>query len=89
MRGLLAGAGAFALPTRGEGWGLPVMEATAMDIWTYHKSNPDWMSVMKAMAMAIVVVVVAGALMMVTAMVMVMVMAMVIVMIFGCWRRRW
>jgi glycosyltransferase involved in cell wall biosynthesis len=30
MRNLLMGADAFVLPTRGEGWGLPVMEAMAM-----------------------------------------------------------
>jgi glycosyltransferase involved in cell wall biosynthesis len=30
MRDMLMGADAFVLPTRGEGWGLPVMEAMAM-----------------------------------------------------------
>jgi hypothetical protein len=30
MRDVLMGADAFVLPTRGEGWGLPVMEAMAM-----------------------------------------------------------
>ena len=30
MRGLYAASDAFVLPSRGEGWGLPVMEAMAM-----------------------------------------------------------
>lgn len=32
MRNLLASADAFVLPTRGEGWGLPIAEAMAMEL---------------------------------------------------------
>ena len=34
MPQLYASADAFALPTRGEGWGLPIMEAMAMGLPT-------------------------------------------------------
>jgi glycosyltransferase involved in cell wall biosynthesis len=32
VRDLLASADAFVLPTRGEGWGLPIAEAMAMEL---------------------------------------------------------
>jgi glycosyltransferase involved in cell wall biosynthesis len=32
VRDLLASADAFVLPTRGEGWGLPIAEAMAMQL---------------------------------------------------------